>query len=117
MRHRPPFGMPNPCGMPAKNIVYPTKCNEVHTCSESEVNHIHPSHTNVVNHHLVKNKHFYPHTTSYQNTVDEVNIYGGPGGPGGLGGPGGPGGPGMMNGPGTMGGQQPFQQNPFNNRR
>ncbi|MGN8647036.1 CotD family spore coat protein [Gracilibacillus sp. HCP3S3_G5_1] len=74
MRHRRPFG----CGMPTKKIVYPTKYNEVHTCSESEVQHIHPSHTTCVNHHLVKNTHFFPHTTSYQNTVDQVNVYGGP---------------------------------------
>ncbi|WP_018933749.1 CotD family spore coat protein [Gracilibacillus lacisalsi] len=76
MRHRRPFG----CGMPpAPTVVYPTKTNEVHTCSESEVKHIHPSHTTCVNHHLVKNTHYYPHTTSYQNTVDQVNVYGGPG--------------------------------------
>lgn len=74
MRHcRPNMG----CGMPTKTIVHPTKCNEVHTCSESLVNHVHPSHTNVVNHHLVKNAHYYPHTTSNQNTVNSVNVNGG----------------------------------------
>ncbi|UOQ47612.1 spore coat protein [Gracilibacillus caseinilyticus] len=74
MRHRRPFG----CVSPANTIVHPTKCKEVHTCSESEVNHIHPTHTNVVNHHLVKNTHYYPQTTSYQNTVDQVNTVGNP---------------------------------------
>ncbi|CQR46655.1 Inner spore coat protein D [Paraliobacillus sp. PM-2] len=62
---------------PTKTVVCPTKYNQMHTCSQSNVNYIHPSHTNVVNHHLVKNTHFYPHTTSYQNTVDMVNVYGG----------------------------------------
>ncbi|SHN19104.1 CotD family spore coat protein [Gracilibacillus kekensis] len=97
MRHRRPFG----CGMPTQTVVHPTKYNQVNTCTESEVKHIHPSHTNCVNHHLVKNTHYFPHTTSYQNTVDQVNVYGGP-----------------MQGPGQFGGFSqpgPGQWNPQNN--
>lgn len=60
-----------------KTVVHPTKHNCVNTCSESVVNHIHPSHTTVMNHHTVKNKHFYPHSTSFQNQTNNVNEYGG----------------------------------------
>src|SRR5690625_1812643 len=89
MRHSmKPCGCPRPnCG--CKEIVYPVKQNVVHTCSEETVKHIHPSHTTVVNHHLVKNEHIYPHSTSFENTFNEVNVFGGapqtmaPFGPGG----------------------------------
>ncbi|MFS0752364.1 spore coat protein [Oceanobacillus sp. 1P07AA] len=64
------------CGC-EKTVVHPTKHNCVNTCSESVVNHIHPSHTTVMNHHTVKNKHFYPHSTSFQNQTNNVNEYGG----------------------------------------
>lgn len=64
------------CGCP-NQIVYPTKYDTVHNCFETEVDHIHPSHTTVMNHHLIKNKHIYPHSTSVQNTYDSVNMYGG----------------------------------------
>jgi len=60
-----------------KCIVYPVKENVVHKCTEETVEHIHPSHTTVMNHHLVKNKHFYPHSTSVQNTYNSVDEYGG----------------------------------------
>ncbi|MFD2630142.1 CotD family spore coat protein [Oceanobacillus kapialis] len=60
-----------------KQVVHPTKYNCVNQYSESVVEHIHPSHTTVMNHHLVKNKHFYPHSTSVQNTANSVNEYGG----------------------------------------
>lgn len=73
MRHHKPFG----CHKPVQEVVYPTKYNEVHTCSESNVKHVHPSHTKVVNHHLQKNTHVYPHSTSYANDFDSVNVYGG----------------------------------------
>lgn len=100
--------------------VYPTKVNNVHTCSESTVKHIHPSHTNVINHHTIKNVHEYPHSTSFHNVTNSVDIQGpsyqvpapsgvmgaqtcpgfGPGfGPGGMG----PGG--MGPGTGVMGAQ------------
>ncbi|MDX8046158.1 spore coat protein [Gracilibacillus sp. S3-1-1] len=106
MRHRKPYG----CGMPKQTIVYPTKYNEVHTCSESEVAHIYPSHTTNINHHLVKNVNYYPHSTSTQTTVDEVNVYGGsmqvPSGP-----------MGQMGQPGQMPYQGPWNQQQPNWRR
>lgn len=66
------------CGCQAcKTIVYPTKHNCVNQFSESTVNHVHPSHTTVMNHHMVKNNHIFPHSTSVQNTSNSVNQYGG----------------------------------------
>lgn len=73
MRHHNQMG----CGRPPKTIVHPTKCNVVHSCTVNETEHIHPSHTTFVNHHLQKNNHVYPHTTSYQNTFNQENVYGG----------------------------------------
>ena len=61
-----------------KTIVYPTKYNCVNQYSESTVNHVHPSHTTVMNHHTVKNNHLFPHSTSVQNTSNSVNQYGAP---------------------------------------
>ena len=61
-----------------KTIVYPTKHNCVNQYSESTVNHVHPSHTTVMNHHTVKNNHLFPHSTSVQNTSNSVNQYGAP---------------------------------------
>lgn len=66
------------CPRPVKEIVHPVRENVVHCCSEEVVNHIHPSHTTVVNHHLIKNKHFFPHSTSVANTVNQTNINCGP---------------------------------------
>lgn len=74
-RHKPFCG----CTQPVKEIVHPVKENVVHCCSEETVKHIHPSHTHVMNHHLIKNEHYYPHSTSYGNTVNEVNVCGGAG--------------------------------------
>lgn len=71
-RHRPNCG----CGC-QKPVVHPTKYNCVQHCTESEVEHIHPSHTTVMNHHVVKNKHVFPHSTSVQNTTNSVDVYGG----------------------------------------
>lgn len=66
------------CGCQScQTIVHPTKHNCVNQCSESTVNHVHPSHTTIMNHHVVKNKHFYPHSTSVQNTTNSVDQYGG----------------------------------------
>ncbi|MBU8790737.1 CotD family spore coat protein [Oceanobacillus caeni] len=110
------------CGCPI--CVYPTKVNNVHTCSESCVKHIHPSHTNVINHHTVKNIHEFPHSTSFHNVTNSVDIEGpsyevpgpGPGVMGASTGPGfgpGPGvmgaptGPGFGPGPGVMGAFDP----------
>ncbi|SHG92760.1 spore coat protein [Ornithinibacillus halophilus] len=98
-----------PCGCP-KKVVYPTKQNVVHNCSQENVEHVHPSHTTVMNHHLIKNTHVFPHSTSVENTVNSVDVYGGsPQVPGPMTGPGfgpgmgaqGPGTPGF--GPGTQG--------------
>ncbi|UJL47341.1 spore coat protein [Virgibacillus sp. NKC19-16] len=73
------------CGCP-KKIVHPTKHNCVNQYSESVVQHVHPSHTTVMNHHTVKNQHVYPHSTSMQNTTNSVDEYAGsfnvPAGPG-----------------------------------
>ncbi|SES65325.1 spore coat protein D [Oceanobacillus limi] len=109
MRHRPHFCKP-------KQVVHPTKCNVVNTCSEETIQHIHPSHTTVMNHHLIKNEHVYPHSTSYGNTVNSVDVFGGafnvpspgPGAPAGPGaGPGfAPGGPGV--GPAGAAGRPPM---------
>ncbi|WP_249870662.1 spore coat protein [Oceanobacillus saliphilus] len=66
------------CGCHAcKTIVHPTKHHCVQQYSESVVNHVHPSHTTVMKHHTVKNKHFYPHSTSVQQTMDSVHQHGG----------------------------------------
>ena len=106
-----------PCG--EKTIVYPTKCNQTYSCSESTVNHVHPSHTNHVNNHIIKNKHFYPHTNSQQNTVSQVNVFGGntfPPGGGGAFNQGGffnTGGPGPGPGPFNQGGPGGFNQGGF----
>lgn len=97
---------PCSCQQPVKEIVHPTKENVVHKCTEETVKHIHPSHTTIVNHHLVKNEHLFPHTTSVVNTFDEVNVMGASTGPAGMG----PGmgmgmGPGMGPGSNVMGAQ------------
>lgn len=67
------------CGCPKcpKKVVHPVKENVVHHCTEETVKHIHPSHTTVMNHHLVKNKHVFPHSTSVANTYNSVDEYGG----------------------------------------
>lgn len=64
------------CGCP-KCVMYPVKENVVHNCTEETVEHIHPSHTTVMNHHLVKNKHFFPHSTSVKNTYNSMDEFGG----------------------------------------
>ena|SRR5699024_8353497 len=61
------------CG-PKGPIVHPVKENVVHCCTEETVKHIHPSHTTVKNHHLIKNEHLYPHSTSVENYCDCVDI-------------------------------------------
>ncbi|MDY0395863.1 CotD family spore coat protein [Virgibacillus halophilus] len=67
----------NPCGCQPRRIVHPVKHNCVHCCSESVVEHIHPEHTTIMNHHVVKNKHVFPKTASVQNSCSNVNVYGG----------------------------------------
>ena len=114
MRHR--HGRHCGC-QKCKTIVYPTKHNCVNQFSESTVNHVHPSHTTVMNHHLVKNNHIYPHSTSVQNTTNSVNQYGGsfnvpaPNQVAGAFSPPGGMGPGMNMGPGSMGMNQGMNPN------
>ncbi|QHS24475.1 spore coat protein CotD [Virgibacillus sp. MSP4-1] len=66
---------------PAQNVVYPTKHCVKNNYIPHEVNHIHPTHTTIMNHHLVKNKHYYPHTQSVMNNVQSQNVNMGPGSP------------------------------------
>lgn len=72
-RRRPHCG----CVSPVSTVVHPVKENCIDCCSEEVVKHIHPSHTTVMNHHLVKNVHVFPHSTSVGNTFNEVDVYGG----------------------------------------
>ncbi|SDD50008.1 spore coat protein D [Terribacillus halophilus] len=62
------------CG--TKTLVDPVMNNVQHTYSEEVIEHIHPVHTTVVNHHKVKNVHAYPHTTSFANeqSVEETHL-------------------------------------------
>ncbi|WP_337019603.1 spore coat protein [Oceanobacillus massiliensis] len=75
MRHR--HGRHCGCNSCNNTIVHPTKHNCVNQFSESQVTHVHPSHTTVMHHHTVKNNHVFPHSTSVQNTMNSVNQYGG----------------------------------------
>lgn len=63
------------CNKP-KEIVYPTRENVKKTYSDETVRHIHPSHTRVINNHTVRNEHLYPHSTSYEERVNEVDVRG-----------------------------------------
>lgn len=63
------------CGR-SREIVYPTREDVKHRYSEETVRHIHPSHTRVINHHTIRNEHYYPHTTSYEERVNEVDVRG-----------------------------------------
>ncbi|WP_067836426.1 CotD family spore coat protein [Amphibacillus sediminis] len=63
---------------PVQTIVCPTKHQHVNTCSQSHVNYVHPTHTTVTDHHTIHNTHYYPQTTSYGQTVNQTNVYGGP---------------------------------------
>ncbi|WP_188456335.1 spore coat protein [Virgibacillus oceani] len=64
------------CGCP-RRIVHPVRQNVVDCCTEDVVEHVHPSHTTVRNHHLTRNRHVYPHSTSVQNTFNSVDEFGG----------------------------------------
>lgn len=66
-----------PCCQQAKTIVCPTKQKCINTCSQSTVNYVHPTHTTVMDHHTVQNAHYYPQTTSWGQTVNQTNVYGG----------------------------------------
>lgn len=69
------------CAKPVREVVHPVKHNVVHRHTKEIVKHVHPSHTTVMNHHLVKNKHVFPHSTSVKNTYNEVDVFGRPGRP------------------------------------
>lgn len=60
-----------------ERIVYPVSEEVVNHCCENVVEHIHPSHTTHVNHHLTRNIHYYPHSQSVVNTFDSTNEFGG----------------------------------------
>lgn len=79
MRHQhKPLG--KNCGPhPANQVIHPTKQCVVHNCIEHDVTQVHPTHTTTVNHHLIKNHHVYPQTNSVENTVESMNVNGGPG--------------------------------------
>lgn len=63
------------CGK-VKEIVHPVREEVKNTYSEETVKHIYPSHTTVVNNHTIRNEYFYPHTTSYEERVREVDVRG-----------------------------------------
>lgn len=57
----------------APPVIHPTECCVVNTCSTVIVPHIHPVHTQFVNHEVIQHKHQFESTTGYQNVVQEVN--------------------------------------------
>ncbi|HLR42389.1 MAG TPA: CotD family spore coat protein [Pseudogracilibacillus sp.] len=59
-----------------RKIVYPTKEEVKNIYTEETVDHIHPSHTTVVNNHTVRNVHSYPHSTSHETRVREIDVRG-----------------------------------------
>lgn len=62
------------CQKPKQPIVHPVKEDVVHCCTEETVKHVHPSHTTVKNHHVIKNEHVYPHSTSMENSCECVDV-------------------------------------------
>lgn len=73
------YGNPcNPCGpcadKMASPIIHPAMNNTVNTFSSTLVPHVHPQHTTIVNHHVMKHAHLYPQTTSYANTTSNVDL-------------------------------------------
>jgi spore coat protein D len=66
---------------PVQNIVYPTKHCVKNNFIPHQVNHIHPTHTTIHNHHMVKHNHFYPHTQSVVDSVSNQHVNMGPGSP------------------------------------
>nr|WP_309100689.1 spore coat protein [Fredinandcohnia onubensis] len=55
-------------------IVHPTKCCVQHHCFTTIVPHIHPSHTQHINHHMYQHMHYYPHTESVANEVSNQHF-------------------------------------------
>ncbi|MFD1018443.1 CotD family spore coat protein [Thalassobacillus hwangdonensis] len=60
---------------PAQQVVHPTKHCVKHNFYKQDVNHIYPTHTTVMNHHLTENKHFFPQTQSVENTFNQTNTF------------------------------------------
>ncbi|MFS0749507.1 CotD family spore coat protein [Oceanobacillus sp. 1P07AA] len=54
--------------------VSPTKQYVKTNVSNTEVAHYHPSHTTTVNKHMTTHKHYFPHTESVVNDVQEQHI-------------------------------------------
>ncbi|GAB2558754.1 CotD family spore coat protein [Gracilibacillus alcaliphilus] len=54
--------------------VSPTKQYVKTNISNTEVAHIHPSHTTNVNKHMTTHKHYFPHTESVVNDVQEQHV-------------------------------------------
>lgn len=69
------------CGK-VKKVVHPTREEVKNTYSEETVKHIYPTHTTVVNNHTIRNEYFYPHTTSFEERVREIDVRGAQEGPG-----------------------------------
>jgi len=65
-----------------EQVVYPVQEEVKHGYSEETVRHVHPSHTTFVNNHTIRNEHVYPHSTSYETRVNEVDVQGVNEGPG-----------------------------------
>ncbi|UOR12499.1 CotD family spore coat protein [Halobacillus amylolyticus] len=61
MRHRP--------------IVYPVQHCVQDNYFVENMDHIHPSHLTIQNHHLLNNYHYFPHTVSYTNDYNVENHY------------------------------------------
>ena len=65
------------CQAPVKTVVCPCKQKCVNTASFSNVNYVHPTHTTVMDQNTVQNTHYYPQSTSWGQTVNQTNVYGG----------------------------------------
>ncbi|CEI81681.1 Inner spore coat protein D [Oceanobacillus oncorhynchi] len=54
--------------------VSPTKQYVKTNVSNTEVKHVHPSHTTNVNKHMTTHKHYFPHTESVVNDIKEQHV-------------------------------------------
>ncbi|GGC87614.1 hypothetical protein GCM10007216_17940 [Thalassobacillus devorans] len=60
---------------PRQQVVCPTRHCVQNNHFLNEVDVIHPTHTTVMNHHLTKNYHHFPHTQSVRDTFDSEDIF------------------------------------------
>lgn len=60
------------CGC-EKKIVHPTREEVKNVYTEETINHVYPTHTTVVNNHLIRNVYSYPHSTSHETRVREID--------------------------------------------